>query len=111
MVKNSFGGRAFKMQIQSHEETIKKLRSKIESLSSITDNNKVNDNEVAAKCDNLPQDAKSLISSADAGTSPMKAALRVGDMDRMFHKRQMKIVSKSIHSTNGTSGMLRKKKN
>ena len=96
--------------IQSHEETIKKLRSKIESLSSITDNNKVNDNEIAAKCDNLPEDAKSLISSADAGTSPMKAALRVGDMDRMFHKRQMKIVSKSINSTNGISGMLRKKK-
>ena len=40
----------------------------------------------------------------------MKAALSVGDMDKMFHKRQMKIVIKSINSTNGISGMLRKKK-
>ena len=31
-------------------------------------------------------------------------------MDKMFHKRQMKIVIKSINSTNGISGMLRKKK-
>ena len=73
-----------KCTIQSQEETIEKLRSKIETLSLIVENNKADDNEAAAKQDSLPQEAKSLISSTDAGTSPMKAALSVGDMDKIF---------------------------